>query len=38
MFLAFAKGLSAVISSFFAAFIAAFGPYDLVHIHAEGPR
>lgn len=31
------KGLSAVISSFFAAFIAAFGPYDLVHIHAEGP-
>ncbi len=30
-------GLAAVSSSFFAAFKAAMGPYDLVHIHAEGP-
>lgn len=30
-------GLAAVSSSFFAAFKAAFGPYDIVHIHAEGP-
>lgn len=31
------KGLAAVSSSFFAAFYSAFGKYDLVHIHAEGP-
>lgn len=31
------KGLSAVSSSFFAAIFAAFGNYDIVHIHAEGP-
>ena len=31
------KGLAAVTSSFFAALHAAFGPYDVVHIHAEGP-
>lgn len=31
------KGLAAVTSSFFAAISAAFGPYDVVHIHAEGP-
>ena len=31
------KGLSAVSSSFFAALCAAFGDYDVVHIHAEGP-
>lgn len=31
------KGLAAVTSSFFAAFFAAFGNYDLVHFHAEGP-
>ena len=24
-------------SSFFAAFYSAFGKYDVVHIHAEGP-
>lgn len=30
-------GLAAASSSFFAAFKAAFGPYDIVHIHAEGP-
>ena len=30
-------GLAAVSSSFFAAFKAALGPYDIVHIHAEGP-
>lgn len=32
-----AKGLAAVTSSFFAALFSAFGPYDVVHIHAEGP-
>lgn len=32
-----AKGLAAVSSSFFAALICAFGKYDVVHIHAEGP-
>ena len=32
-----AKGLSAVSSSFFAAVACAFGKYDVVHIHAEGP-
>ena len=31
------KGLAAVSSSFFAAFYSAFGKYDVVHIHAEGP-
>lgn len=31
------KGLAAMTSSFFAAVKAAFGHYDLVHIHAEGP-
>ena len=30
-------GLAAVSSSFFAAFYSAFGKYDVVHIHAEGP-
>lgn len=32
-----AKGLAAVTSSFFASLKAAFGMYDVVHIHAEGP-
>lgn len=31
------KGLSAVSSSFFASVAAAFGKYDIVHYHAEGP-
>ena len=31
------KGFAAVISSFFAAVRSAFGSYDVVHIHAEGP-
>lgn len=31
------KGLAAVSSSFFAALCCAFGRYDIVHIHAEGP-
>ena len=31
------KGLAAVSSSFFAALFSAFGRYDVVHIHAEGP-
>lgn len=31
------KGLAAVTSSFFAALFSAFGKYDVVHIHAEGP-
>ena len=30
-------GLAAVTSSFFASLAAAFGRYDIVHIHAEGP-
>lgn len=30
-------GLAAVTSSFFAAIKAAFGKYDVVHFHAEGP-
>ncbi len=30
-------GLAAVSSSIFATIRAAFGPYDVVHIHAEGP-
>ncbi len=32
-----AKGLAAMSSSFFAAIKAAFGKYDVVHFHAEGP-
>lgn len=32
-----AKGLAAVTSSFFAALKTAFGKYDVVHVHAEGP-
>ena len=32
-----AKGLAAMTSSFFAAICAAFGKYDVVHFHAEGP-
>jgi glycosyltransferase involved in cell wall biosynthesis len=31
------RGLAAVTSSFFAAWQTAFGKYDVVHIHAEGP-
>lgn len=31
------KGLAAVTASFFAALFASFGPYDVVHFHAEGP-
>lgn len=31
------RGLAAVSSSFFGCLAAAFGPYDVVHIHAEGP-
>lgn len=31
------KGLAAVSASFFAAVCSAFGNYDVVHIHAEGP-
>ncbi len=31
------KGLAAMSSSFFAAISAAFGKYDVVHFHAEGP-
>lgn len=31
------KGLAAMSSSFFAAVNAAFGRYDVVHFHAEGP-
>ena len=31
------KGLAAMTSSFFAALQAAFGKYDVIHFHAEGP-
>lgn len=31
------KGLAAMTSSFFGAICAAFGKYDVVHFHAEGP-
>ena len=31
------KGLAAMSASFFAALAAAFGRYDVVHFHAEGP-
>ncbi len=32
-----AKGLAAVTSSFFGSIACAFGKYDVVHFHAEGP-
>jgi len=31
------KGIAAMSASFFAALCAAFGKYDVVHFHAEGP-
>lgn len=31
------RGLAAMTASFLAAFCAAFGRYDIVHFHAEGP-
>ena len=31
------KGLAAMTSSFFGAICAAFGKYDVIHFHAEGP-
>lgn len=31
------RGLAAISSSIFASVFAAFGKYDIVHIHAEGP-
>lgn len=31
------KGLAAMTSSFFGSLVIAFGKYDVVHIHAEGP-
>lgn len=31
------KGLAAITSAYSAAFMAAFGDYDIVHFHAEGP-
>ena len=31
------RGLAAMTASFFAAICAAFGKYDVVHFHAEGP-
>ena len=31
------KGFAALTASFFAALRTAFGNYDVVHIHAEGP-
>lgn len=31
------KGLAAVSASFFSSIYAAFGKYDIVHFHAEGP-
>lgn len=31
------KGLAAITASFFAAISAAFGKFDIVHFHAEGP-
>lgn len=31
------KGIAAVSSSAFAALYSALGPFDIVHIHAEGP-
>ena len=32
-----ARGLSAMVASFTAAFCSAFGRFDIVHFHAEGP-
>ena len=32
-----AKGISAMVASFTAAISAAFGKYDIIHFHAEGP-
>ena len=32
-----ARGVSAMIASFTAAIAAAFGKYDIIHFHAEGP-
>lgn len=32
-----ARGISAMLSSYTAALCAAFGRYDIVHFHAEGP-
>lgn len=31
------KGIAAMSSSFFAAIMATFGKFDVVHFHAEGP-
>ena len=31
------RGIAAMTSSFFASIRAAFGPYDVIHYHAEGP-
>lgn len=31
------RGISAMLASFTGAIAAAFGPYDVVHFHAEGP-
>lgn len=31
------KGLAAISSAFFATMFCAFGKYDVVHVHAEGP-
>ena len=31
------RGMSAAVGAFKAAFLAAFGDYDVVHIHSEGP-
>ena len=31
------KGLAATTSAFFASLLSAFGKYDIVHVHAEGP-
>ena len=31
------KGMAAVTAAFFSSVMAAFGKYDIVHIHAEGP-
>lgn len=31
------RGFAAATSSYFGAIMAAFGPYDIVHFHAEGP-
>lgn len=31
------RGVAAVSASFFAALCSAVGPYDVIHIHAEGP-